>query len=101
MTGVDFTNFVERGYTSVRPEYRAMGVGAKLLEGLTKRAEDRKVFSIISEENLATQKIAIRNNTKKILTYFSEKLNKKMGVWMPRSMIDNQLGQMSDSQKGE
>jgi GNAT superfamily N-acetyltransferase len=91
MTGVDFTNFVERGYTSVRPEYRSMGVGAKLLDGLTKRAKDHKIFSIISEENLATQKIAIRNNTKKILTYFSEKLNKEMGVWMPKEMIDNSL----------
>jgi len=91
MTGVDFTNFVERGYTSVRPEYRAMGVGAKLLEGLTKRAKDYKVFSIISEDNLATQKIALRNNTKKILTYFSEKLNKEMGVWMPEVMIDNSV----------
>ncbi|MCP3941957.1 MAG: hypothetical protein GY710_10805 [Desulfobacteraceae bacterium] len=90
MTGVDFTNFVERGYTSVRPEYRALGVGAKLLEGLTKRVKDYKVFSIISEENLVTQKIALRNNTKKILTYFSGKLNKQMGVWMPEHMIDNQ-----------
>ncbi|RLB92682.1 MAG: hypothetical protein DRH26_05730 [Deltaproteobacteria bacterium] len=91
ITGVDFSNFVERGYTSVRPEYRAMGVGAKLLEGLTKRANHYKVFSIISEENLATQKIALRNNTKKILTYFSEKLNKEMGVWMPGAMIDNHV----------
>jgi GNAT superfamily N-acetyltransferase len=89
ITGGDFSNFVERGYTSVRPEYRAMGVGAKLLEGLTQRANGYKVFSIISEENLATQKIALRNNTKKILTYFSEKLNKEMGVWMPEEMIDN------------
>lgn len=88
ITGVDFSNFVERGYTSVRPEYRAMGVGAKLLEGLTRRVKDYKVFSIISEDNLATQKIALRNNTKKILTYFSEKLNKEMGVWMPEKMID-------------
>ncbi|MBU0970195.1 MAG: GNAT family N-acetyltransferase [Proteobacteria bacterium] len=90
MTNVDFTYFVERGYTSVRPEYRAMGVGAKLLEGLTKRAGGRKVFSIISEDNLATQKIALRNKTKKILTYFSDKLNKEMGVWMPEHMIDPQ-----------
>jgi len=89
ITGGDFSNFVERGYTSVRPEYRSMGVGAKLLEGLTQRAKDYKVFSIISEENLATQKIALRNNTKKVLTYFSEKLNKEMGVWMPEEMIDN------------
>lgn len=89
ITGLDFTTFVERGYTSVRPEYRAMGVGVKLLEGLTIRAKDIKVFSIISEDNLATQKIAIRNNTRKILTYFSDKLEKEMGVWMPETMIDN------------
>jgi GNAT superfamily N-acetyltransferase len=79
ITDLDLTNFVERGYTSVRPECRSLGVGAKLLEGLTKRAKDRKIFSIISEDNLATQKIALRNNTRKILTYFSEKLDKKMG----------------------
>ena len=84
----DFTDFVERGYTSVRPECRSLGVGARLLEGLTKRAGDRKVFSIISEDNLATQKIALRNNTRKLLVYFSEKLGKKTGIWMPEHMID-------------
>ncbi len=89
ITGLDFTNFVERGYTSVRPEYRAMGVGVELLEGLTKRAKGVKVFSIISEDNLATQKIAIRNNTRKIVTYFSDKLEKVMGVWMPETMIED------------
>lgn len=88
ITGLDFTRFVERGYTSVRPEYRAMGLGAELLAGLTQRAGDHKVFSIISEDNLATQKIALRNQTRKIVTYFSEKLNKPMGVWMPEAMID-------------
>ncbi len=90
ITGLDFSNFVERGYTSVRPEYRAMGIGAKLLEGLTARAKNVKVFSIISEDNLATQKIAMRNNTRKIATYFSDKVGKEMGVWMPASMIDDQ-----------
>ncbi|HCY83928.1 MAG TPA: hypothetical protein DHV36_02205 [Desulfobacteraceae bacterium] len=88
VTGLDFTRFVERGYTSVRPEYRAMGIGAKLLEGLTARAVDVKVFSIISEDNLATQKIALRNNTRKIATYFSDKVGKEMGVWMPDHMIE-------------
>ena len=88
ITGLDFTRFVERGYTSVRPEYRSMGIGAKLLEGLTCRATDVKVFSLISEDNLATQKIALRNNTRKIAVYYSEKVGKEMGVWMPESMID-------------
>ena len=86
-TDLDFSGFVERGYTSVRPEYRALGVGRKLLEGLTRRAGKFRVFSIIDEDNLATQKIALRNNTRKITTYFSEKAGKHMGIWMPAHMI--------------
>lgn len=87
-TGLDFNHFVERGYTSVRPEYRALGVGARLLEGLTKRAGQYKVFSIISEDNTATHKIAKKNKTKKIAVYYSEKLGKDLGVWMPEEMIE-------------
>ncbi|MEE4364927.1 MAG: hypothetical protein V2J08_13405 [Desulfotignum sp.] len=86
-TDMDFSGFVERGYTSVRPEYRALGVGRKLLEGLTSRAGKYRVFSIIDEDNLATQKIALHNNTRKITTYFSEKAGKHMGIWMPAHMI--------------
>ncbi len=88
-SGIDFTGFLERGYTSVRPEYRAMGVGAKLLEGLTARAGTHKIFSIISEDNKATKKIAIRNKTRKIASYFSEKTGKNMEIWMPEHMIDS------------
>jgi GNAT superfamily N-acetyltransferase len=88
VTGLDFNDFVERGYTSVRPEYRALGVGAKLLEGLTKRAGQYKIFSIISEDNTATHKIAQKNKTKKIAVYYSEKLGKDLGVWMPEEMIE-------------
>jgi GNAT superfamily N-acetyltransferase len=86
-SGLDFSGCVERGYTSVRPEYRSLGVGRRLLEGLTKRAGKYQVFAIIDEANLATQKIARWNNTRKITTYFSEKTNKQMGIWMPVNMF--------------
>lgn len=89
ISGLDFTDFVERGYTSVRPEYRALGVGTRLLAGLTRRAGDRKVFSIISEDNAATIKIALKNNTRRIATYYSEKLGKQAGIWMPEHMIED------------
>ncbi len=89
MTGMDFTHFLERGYTSVRPEYRSLGVGARLLKGLTERADDYKIFSIISEDNKATQKIALRTRTRKIVTYYSEKIGKELGVWMPEQMIED------------
>ncbi|MEN8246516.1 MAG: GNAT family N-acetyltransferase [Thermodesulfobacteriota bacterium] len=81
-TGLDFSGFLERGYTSVRPEYRGMGMGTELLEGLTKRTKGKKLYSIISEDNLATQKIAIRNKTRKLTTFFSQKTGKQVGVWV-------------------
>jgi GNAT superfamily N-acetyltransferase len=89
VTHMDFTDFLERGYTSVRPEYRALGVGARLLKGLTEQAGGHKIFSIISEDNTATQKIALRNKTRKIATYYSEKAGKDLGVWMPEQMIES------------
>jgi len=81
-TGLDFTGFLERGYTSVRPEYRGMGLGTKLLKGLTQRIKGKKLYSIISEDNLATQKIAIRNKTRRLTTFFSRKTGKQVGVWV-------------------
>jgi GNAT superfamily N-acetyltransferase len=82
-TGIDFSGFLERGYTSVRPAYRGMGIGTRLLEGLTRRTRGRRLYSIIAEDNLATQTIATRNKTRKLATFFSQKTGKQVGVWVP------------------
>jgi GNAT superfamily N-acetyltransferase len=86
-TGIDLRNYLERGYTSVRPEYRSLGVGAKLLEGLTARAEGYKVYSIIAEDNVATQKMALRNRTRKVAVFYSQRSRKTIGVWIPEWML--------------
>ena len=86
-SGLDLTGYLERGYTSVRTEYRGLGMGTTLLEGLTRRAGDRKIFSVISEDNEATKIIAERNRTRKVATYFSDKAGKQVGIWMPEWMI--------------
>jgi GNAT superfamily N-acetyltransferase len=86
-SGLDLTHYVERGYTSVRPEYRGLGIGVRLLEGLTKRAGSRKVFSVISEDNAAARKMAIRNRTRQVAEYYSQRLGKRVGVWIPEWML--------------
>ncbi len=88
-SGLDLSKHLERGYTSVRPEYRGLGIGTKLLEGLTARIGDRKLFSIIGEDNIATQKIAIRNQTQKVATFYSEPMGKEIGVWIPIWMLED------------
>jgi GNAT superfamily N-acetyltransferase len=82
-TGLDLAHYLERGYTSVRPEYRGMGIGTRLLEGLTARTDKKKLFSIIGADNIAAQKMALRNNTKQIATFYSQHMGKDVGVWVP------------------
>jgi GNAT superfamily N-acetyltransferase len=84
---LDLSQYLERGYTSVRPEYRGMGIGTKLLEGLTERIGNKKLFSIIGKDNVATQKIALRNKTRQVATFYSKSLNKEVGVWIPEKML--------------
>ncbi len=86
-SGIDLHYYLERGYTSVRPEYRGLGVGVKLLEGLTQRAGDHKIFSVIAENNVATQKMAMRNRTRRVATFFSQRAKKEMSVWIPEWML--------------
>ena len=87
-SGLDLTHYVERGYTSVRPEYRGMGIGARLLGGLTSRAGQRKVFSVISEDNEGARKMALRNRTRQVAEYYSPRLGKHVGIWIPERMLD-------------
>ena len=87
-SGLDLSLYLERGYTSVRPEYRGFGIGTKILEGLTARIGNRRLFSIIGSDNLATQKMALRNKTKLVATFYSESLGKEAGVWIPEWMVD-------------
>ncbi len=87
-TGLDLSGFLERGYTSVRPEYRGLGIGTRLLAGLTARARGKKIFSIIGEDNIATQKIALRSGTKKVAAFYSRALQKTVGIWMPEAVAD-------------
>lgn len=88
-TGLDLNEYLERGYTSVRPEYRGMGIGTRLLKGLTARVGAKKLFSVIGADNKGAQKMALRNNTKLVTTFYSQRAGKELGVWIPAHMLDS------------
>lgn len=81
--GLDIQGFLERGYTSILPGYRGLGIGTDLLGGLTSRARGYGIYSLIREDDRETQTIALRNNTVKVATFYSELTGKDLGLWMP------------------
>jgi len=86
--GLDLSGFLERGYTSVLPEFRGRGLGSTLLAGLTARIGDRKLYSVIGQDNIGGQKMARNNNTKQVAVYTSSITGKEVGIWIPEWMID-------------
>lgn len=90
--GLNLEGFLERGYTSVLPEYRGKGLASELLAGLTSRIGDEKLYSAVGEDNIGGQKIAMNNRTRKVAVYESAQSGKKIGIWMPEWMIEGDAG---------
>ena len=82
-TGLDLSGYLERGYISVLPHYRGLGVAQKLVSGLRERARDKKIFLAIPTENLAPQELTKRYHTRPVATYLSPRVGKEVSIWMP------------------
>ncbi|BEQ16675.1 hypothetical protein [Desulfoferula mesophila] len=93
-SGLDLTGYTERGYISIRPEYRGTGVSNALVRGVIARSEGRKMIIITGQDNLPGQKLLARNGQRLALTYYSKRLDKPMQIWMPRDQ-DPELGEES------
>jgi GNAT superfamily N-acetyltransferase len=91
-SGLDLTGYAERGYISIRPEYRGTEVSNRLIQGLISRAQGRKMVIITGAENIPAQKILARNGQRRVRTYHSRRLDKDMQIWMPREQ-DPELGE--------
>lgn len=89
-TGLDLSGYAERGYTSVRPEYRGLGIGTKLLEGETAIARQRgiKVYSILDAQNRGAQEMARRNRTRIVARFRNETTGKELAIWMPQWVLE-------------
>jgi anaerobic magnesium-protoporphyrin IX monomethyl ester cyclase len=80
-TDLDLRGYLERGYTYVRPEYRGLGVGDRLLKGLVERSPGKKIYVTINMDNLPPVKLTLRNKMRLAATYTNEKTGHKIGVF--------------------
>ncbi len=89
-TGLDLSDYAERGYTSVRPEYRGLGIGTKLLEGETALARQwgLPVYSILDAQNRGAQEMARRNRTRVVARFRNQETGKELAIWMPQWVLE-------------
>ncbi len=87
-TGLDFSEHLERGYIVVRPEYRGLGVGDELVRGCLARAQGKKTFLVIAEDNKTAQMLTARHGSRPLFSYYSEEMGKEVAIWTPRDQDD-------------
>jgi ribosomal protein S18 acetylase RimI-like enzyme len=81
-TGLDLHGYLERGYTYVRPDYRQLGLGDRLLKGLVKKSGGKKIYVTIRMDNVAAIKLTLKNHMRLAATYYNEKTGHEIGVFV-------------------
>ncbi|MFC1821186.1 GNAT family N-acetyltransferase [Thermodesulfobacteriota bacterium] len=80
-THLNLHGFLERGYTSVKPEYRRWRVADQLDKGLVERAPGEKIYLTIHMENLAAIGLARGNKMKLAATFYNELTGHEVGLF--------------------
>lgn len=80
-TQLNLHGYLERGYTTVRPEYRGFGIGDRLLKGLVERSPREKIYVTIRLDNLPAVRLTRKNNMTLAATYYNERTGHEIGVF--------------------
>jgi GNAT superfamily N-acetyltransferase len=78
---LNLEGYLERGYTYVRPEYRGLGVGDRLLKGLVEGSPGKKIYVTIRMDNIPPIQLTLRNNMHLAATYVNERTGHEIGVF--------------------
>ena len=81
VTGLDLTGYLERGYTAVRPEYRGLGIGGRLIRGLIEKSENKKVYVTIRMDNSPPLKMTYKEGMILAATFVNARTDHELGVF--------------------
>jgi GNAT superfamily N-acetyltransferase len=89
-TGLDLSEYLERGYTAVKAEYRGSGIGGKLIRGLIERSSGKRVYVTIRMENVPPLKMTCKERMVLAARFMNERTGHELGVFTnqppPRKM---------------
>jgi len=80
-TGLDLSGYLERGYTSVDSAYRGHEIGDRLLKGLIKRSQGKKIYVTIRMDNIPPIKLTYKNQMSLAATFIHHKTGHEVGVF--------------------
>lgn len=86
LTGLDLSEHLERGYTSVAAKWRSFGIADVLIKGLTERSAGRKIYVTIRMDNRPALELTYKNRMVLAATFFNQKTRHEIGVFLNHSV---------------
>jgi hypothetical protein len=80
-TALDLSGYLERGYTSVDPEFRNSDVADRLIKGLIERSKGQKIYVTIRMDNTFALALTYKNNMVLAAQFIDERTGNKIGVF--------------------
>jgi len=81
-TGLDLSGYIERGYTTVKPEYRDQDIGHRLIKGLIERSKGKKIYVTIRMDNIEPLKLTYKNGMVMAGKFIHYKTGHEIGVFV-------------------
>ena len=81
-TGLNLSRYLERGYTTVKPEFREQDIPDALIKGLIERSEGKKIYVTIRMDNVAALKLTYKNNMVLAAKFIYDRTGHEIGVFV-------------------
>ena len=81
VTGLDLSEYLERGYTAVDPEFRGMGIGGKVIQGLIEKSGGQKIYVTIDMDNPWPLRMAHRVGMVLSARFINDRTGHELGVF--------------------
>jgi hypothetical protein len=80
-TGLDLSNYLERGYTAVDPGFRNQNIGLKVIQGLIERSMGQKIYVTIDMNNPWPLRMTLRVGMVLAARFLNNRTGHELGVF--------------------